>query len=874
MPDAGRPPRLFRFPWRSAERIADEIDDEVAFHFAMRERELQRDGLTAAQARAAARDKFGDVADMKRYCRALDARAERARRSRERMESIAQDLRYAVRQLRRSPAFSVTAVATLALGIGANVAIMSIVYRLLVAPLPFPDGERLVTVVRALGDGEMVVTPTPETLDALRERARSFEWVAAYSQKEVALGRSLETELLEGVSLEPELMARLAVPPALGRAFVAEEAVPNGPPVVMLGYALWRGRFGGARDVLGTTVPVDGVPHTIVGVTGRDFDVLSFGSWAGGQIWRPLAVAPDLLGITILGKLRPGVTLPRANEELAAIGAAIRAADEEHLILRAMPAKAETTDNTRRALLLLLGAVSVVLVIACANVANLLLVRAAARDREIAVRVALGAGRGRLVRQMLTESLLLALLGGAAGLFLAQSGLRALVAIRPDSLTDLATVRIDPLVFGWCLAISVACGALFGLAPAMVGAHRVDAALKGTRAASGTVASRRLRAVLVTAEVALSVALLVAAGLLVRSVRAMQAKDLGFEPAGLVSMRLTLPEGRYGSREARSAVFERILEGTGRIPGVGARTLASGVPPSTGVTFGALEVEGRATGDAPPGLIGFNMVRPDYFRMLGIAIDDGTIFGADTAGAVVINASMAAHLWPGERAVGRRFRIGDRGEFLSVVGVVADVRAPGRRTEAVELQMYRPFAGSWIQARFVIRPDRESSDLLGRVMQVVAEVDPSITVRDASTIESELAKGLAADRFNMRLLSGFAALALVLSTVGLYGVIAYGVAQRTRELGMRVALGAMRRDVLAMVVRQGLRLSLVGIVVGFAVAAAATRTMRSMLYEIEPLDPATYAGVGALILGISLVASWLPAWRAARIDPVAALRAE
>ena len=874
MPNEPRIKRIFRFPWRSAERIADEIDSEVEFHLAMRERELRESGLSAVQARAAAHEKFGDVADMKQYCRTLDTRTERARRTRERLASIGHDVRYALRQLRKAPAFTVTAIVTLALGIGANVAIMSVAFRMLVAPLPFPGGERLVSVVRSIGDGEMMVSPTAEIVEAVRGRGNSFEWVGAFQQEEIAVGRTTEAELMMGVRIEPVLMTELGLPPALGRPFLPDEAVPNGPPVAMLSYGLWKSRFGGARDILGSMMAIDGVPHTIVGVTARDFDVLNFGTWAGGEVWRPYTVDPDDAGLTMMAMLRAGVTMEQANRELTTIGGTFDSGTDTRFALKVMPAKSETTGNTRRALFVLMGAVSVVLLIACANVAGLLLVRAAARDREIAVRIALGAGRGRLVRQMLTESLLIALLGGAAALVVAHYGLQALVAARPESLSDLANVRLNPAVLGWCVLVSLVSGIAFGLAPTLIGSHRVDAALKGTRAASGTIRSRRARAVLVAGEVALSVSLLVAAGLLVRSVQSMHAQDLGFDPAGIVTMRIVLPEERYASREARAGAYRRILDELARVPGLEARTYATGVPPTAGVTFGAIQIEGRVSGDEPPGLVGINLVRSDYFRMLGMAVREGTVFGADTAGVVIISETMARKLWQGESAIGRRFRVGDRGDFLTVVGVVADTRAPGHRTAAHELQMYRPFSGSWTQARLILRPAGGDEHLLGRVMQVAAEIDPTIMIRDASTIESELSKGIAAERFNMRLLSGFAIMALVLSAIGLYGVIAYGVAQRTRELGMRIALGALQRDVLGMVVRQGMRLSVIGIVIGFAGAAAATRAMQSMLFEVSPLDPVTFAGVGLLIMGVSLLASWLPARRAAKVDPITALRAE
>jgi predicted permease len=875
MPEPRPPKRLFRFPWRSAERIADEIDSEVEFHLAMREHELRERGLSAAQARVAAHEKFGDVAGMKQYCRALDTRAEQARQTRERLASLAHDIRYAVRQLRRTPAFTLTVVLTLALGIGANIAIMSVVYRLLVAPLPFPDGDRLVTVVRVLGAGDMQVTPTPEVLRAVRERARTFEWAAAFESQEVAVGDPSDSQLLEAVRIEAALMPNLGLRPALGRTFLPEELVPNGPRVTVLGHALWKSRFGGDPAVLGQTLAVDGVPHTIVGVAARDFDVLAFGRWIGGGVWLPFVVDENTRGMTVMGKLRTGVTLAQANQELGALGADLeRGVGESPFTLQVMPAKSEPAADTRKALFLLIAAVTVVLLIACANVASLLLIRASARDREIAVRVALGAGRWRLVRQMLTESLLLAMLGGAAGLLVAHYGLQILLAVRPAALIDLASVRLEPVMLGWTIAVSLACGLAFGLAPIMVGAHRAEAALKGGRAASGTAGSRRTRAALVTVEVALSVTLLIGAGLLVQSVGSLQRQDLGFSASSLVSARITLPEGRYASAAARRLAFERLRDDLRRLPAVEAVTMATGLPIRGGARFGTLEAEGRAVTDEQPAIVSFVEADADYFRLTGIQLREGTTFGDDTAGVAIISDALARRLWPGQSAVGRRFRVGERGSYSTVVGVVNNVRAPGRTGGALELQMYVPFSGRFETAHAVMRTRTDDAPLLGPLMRIAGDLDPTITVRSVQPVEELLAAGIAAERFNMRLLSGFALMALVLSAIGLYGVIAYGVAQRTRELGMRIALGAMQRDVLAMVVRQGLRLSVIGVVLGFAAAAAATRAMESMLFEVSPLDPATFAGVGILIVGVSLLASWLPARRAARVDPIAALRAE
>jgi predicted permease len=875
--------RWIRLPWRTGLRVRRDIDDEFQFHLDMRVAELVARGVPPETARFEALRRFGDMSDAKEYCRTMDERSIHEARRRDWFAELGSDVRFALRQLRRSPAFTTLAVITLALGIGATTAIFSVVHRLLLDPIPYPDGDRIVNLNRSNLQGNLYVTPTPALVDAWRKGAHSLEAIATFGWKDVQVTGRDESEEMKAGTISDNLLGLLGIKPVLGRAVLPEDTRIGAPKVVVLGYGIWQRRYGGARDIIGTAMTIDGAPHTIVGVLPRDFTV-PFMDGGVRQLWLPLEDNPDAQGAQALAKVRRGSARDQVDRELTQVMAAAAVAHPEFKEWKALALRPQDYlgSGTRDTLLILLAAVGMVLLIACANVANLLLARASTRDREFAIRAALGAGRWRIVRQLLTESSLLALAGGALGLVVASRGLAIIVALRPERLAELDEVRMSSTVLLVSLALTMLTGVLFGLAPAMFAAGRdIGDTLKSAgRSAAGHRRARRFRSLLVIGEVMLSVLLLVGAGLLVRTMVEMQRADLGFEPGGLTSARIQLDAERYPKRDQRHLVYDQILPRVRAIPGVSEVTWAMGVPPRTGMTFGELQIEGRAFKENERvSALWSQFASPDYFRLTRLPIVAGRAFGRDSSGSdIIINESMARTYWdaPGA-AVGRRLRLSKEGPWSTVVGVVRDVTVPstGRRTGgSMRFQMYFPFQGDFESATLILRTNGTGPDLTRRISREAAAVDPSIRVREVSSVESQLAAELAGPRFNMSLLVVFAGLALALATVGLYGVVAYSVTQRTREMGIRLALGAGQPAVLRLVMSQGARLTMAGVVAGLLAAAALTRVMVSMLYGVSALDPLTFILVGVVLGLVAAVASYFPARRATRVDPVVALRAE
>ena len=874
--------RWVRLPWRSTSRVRRDIDDEFQFHLDMRVAELAAGGATRDAARAEAMRRFGDIRDAREYCRVMDERTIHEAQRRDWFAELGSDVRFALRQMRRSPAFTTLAVLTLALGIGATTAIFSVVHRLMLDPIPYPDGDRIVNLNRSNLQGNLYVTPTPALVDAWRKSARSLESIATFGWKDVVVAGPDEPEEMKAGTLSSSLLGVLGVKPVLGRGILPEDTKVGAPKVVVLGYGVWQRRFGGSSGALDKSLTIDGAPYTVVGVMPRDFRV-PFMDGGARQLWLPLEDNPDALGAQALAKVRPGVGRDRLNRELTAVMAALGTERPEFKEWKALALHPQDyLGRTRDTLLVLLAAVGMVLLIACANVANLLLARASARDREFAIRAALGAGRWRIVRQLLTESTLLAVAGGALGVLVASRGLALIIALRPEGLAELDEVRLSSTVLLVSFGLTMFTGVLFGLAPAMFAAARDigDTLKSATRPAAGHAGARRFRSVLVIAEVSLSVLLLVGAGLLVRTMVKMQHAEIGFEPDGIMSARIQLPETRYAKREQRRDVFDRILDRVHAVPGMADATWAIGVPPNTGITFGDLQIEGRTfKQNERVSTLWSQFATPEYFHLMRLPILAGRPFDRDTADQqVMVNETMATRYWgtaPG--AVGRRFRLDAKGPWSTVVGVVRDVTIPstGRKKGGVrDLQVYFPFATDFESATLLVHGSSAAPDLGRRLSREVRAIDATIRVRDVSSVESLLSRELAGPRFNMLLLVVFAGLALVLATVGLYGVIAYSVSQRTREMGIRLALGAGRPAVLRLVMSQGARLTIAGVVVGLLGAAAVTRWMASMLYGVNAFDPLTFGVVGLVLGLVAVVATYFPARRATRVDPVVALRAE
>jgi putative ABC transport system permease protein len=792
------------------------------------------------------------------------------------MDSFLSDLRYALRQLVKAPGFTAVAVVTLALGIGANTAMFSLVRGVLLRPLPYPQAERLVTAGLSLPD-----------FDDLRRAATVFDDTAVWASNLYVLGGEGAGEQVRGATVSDRFFSMLGTA-AVGRALSPADARDK---VVVLGHGLWTRRFGADRGLVGRTIRLSGESYTVVGVMGPEFQFPS------GQfdLWLPIdaamAAAPEqrqnrsLRIFRLLGRLAPGVTAAQAQGQVTAIAdrlAKEHPATNEGVGIALISIYDRLVGGVRAALLVLMGVVALVLLIASANVANLLLARARSREREIAIRTALGAGRGRLVRQLLTESVLLSAVGSVLGLILARWILDVLPTIAGADIPRLASVRIDLGVLAFTAAVAIATGLLFGLAPAWQAARSdaADGLRDGGRGSAGP-ASRRLRAGLTAAEVALSLVVLVGAGLLVQSLVRLLHVDAGFTAEGLLTANVGLFGPTPRTPAQRAAVAQEIVGRIARLPGVVAVGGGTGLPPLTAQRGTGFLAEGVTEAAAEARRAYFLAVTGDYFRALGTRVHEGRAFTeADAAGApevVILNRSLARRLYGEASALGRRVRLvnPDQGDgWRTVVGVVGDVRYSGL-DDPGEAAIYTPFAQTpFLWTYVMVRTSGPPMAMAGAIRQAVSAVDPTLEAAALKPMAAVVAEAVAQPRFNVMLLSAFAGLALLLAAVGIYGVISYSVVQRTKEIGIRMALGAGPGDVLRLVTGEGLRLAAMGVVVGLFAAAAAARLLTTLLFEVRPTDALTYAAAAGFLVTVALAASAVPAWRATRVAPVSALRAE
>lgn len=802
------------------------------------------------------------------------------------------DLRYCFRTLCGSPAFTTVAVVLLALGIGANTAIFSVVNAVLLRPLPYQDPERLVMVwenFRALGRPTNLVSPA-NFLDWQAQNG-VFEQMAAIQSLSLNLTGQGEPEELQAQMVSGNYFAVLGVQPALGRAFSLEEDQPAGPLVVVLSHRLWQRRFGADRGVIGRSVTLSGAPVTVIGVMGADSLVLPALGQAP-EAWQPIRLDParDYRAdagryLAAIARLRPGVSRPQAEADMDAIA---RRLARQHRDFNkgwgatVVPLQQQYVGEARPALLVLLGAVGLVLLIACANVANLLLARATLRRREMAVRAALGAGRWRLIRQLLLESVSLAALGGALGLLLGWWGARLLVALAPKAIPLLDQVRLDGPVLAFTMGISLLTGVIFGLAPSLAAspANLREELQEGSARAGAGGGSQLLRRALVVLEVALSVILLVGAGLLIRSFLRLQSVDPGFRAANLLTFRLLLPRRQYREPRQWASFFREAVERIGALPGVQSAGAINFLPFSGMVSGAYFVVEGRPApepADRPTAAV--TVVTPGYFRTMAVPLLRGRVFTprdtAESRGVLVINQTMAHLFFPAEDAVGKRLAVqmGNRvpGE---IVGVVGDVKHHGFDSP-VRPMIFYPFTQLPYQYMVVVvRAASDPRGLAGPVVGAIRSMDPNQAVAQVRPMEEVLSDSVSRARFIMLLLAIFAAVALALAVVGIYGVVSYLVTQRTREIGIRMALGATPRDVLRMVVGHGAILAVAGVAIGLAGSWASTRLMSRLLFGVSAYDPAICGGTAALLTAVSVVAAWIPARRAARVDPMVALRHE
>src|SRR5262245_61166894 len=808
------------------------------------------------------------------------------------MQTLLQDLRYGVRMLMKNPGFTLIAVITLALGIGANTALFSVVYTVLLRPLPFPEPERLVVLATTgVGANYRAGVAYPDYVD-WRARVQSFEDTACFLTTSFNLIGVEPPVSVPGRRVNWNFFPMLGVKPQLGRLFTESDDKAGAVPTALISYGLWQEKFGGDPAVIGKTIRLDGNPFELIGVLPPGFELLR-----RDDIFVPLGLwfAPDhnllkrsnQFPLYVLGRLKRGVTEQQARAELVAVAAQL--AREYPTTNSNRSATADgladlQVENVRPVLLLLLGAVVCVLLIACVNVANLMLVRAAGRERELAVRLALGAGRGRIVRQLLTESLLIATLGGAAGLLLGAWGISSLTALVPRDLLQLEQVRLDQTVLLFMLLVSVLTGLLFGLLPALHAARTdLNAALKeGRRSVAGS-AWERARKGLLVAEVGLALVLLIGAGLMLRTLHQLTRVNLGFNAENLLAVQFALP-GRVYNIERRLAFFQ---EGRARIealPGVRSAAFVMS-PPILGANWGSpflvADKPVPRPGELP--IAAFTPVSANYFATMGIQLLAGRAFSevemTDTPPVTVINEVLARNLWPGENPIGKRLRQGDaqsQAAWREVVGVVADVKLNGLVLEG-PLQVYLPLAQrNSSNVGLVVRTTGDPLAATAAIERTIHTLDKDLPVKSRS-MNQIMGNAIARERLTLTLLAGLALLALLLAGIGIYGVISYAVEQRTHEIGIRVALGAQTSNVLRLIIRQGMALAGVGVVLGAAVALALARLMTSfsaLLYGVKPTDPATFMLIALLLLTVALVACWLPAWRASKVDPLVALRHE
>ncbi len=805
------------------------------------------------------------------------------------MQTLWQDLRYGVRMLWKQPGITLIAALTLALGIGANTAIFSIVNGVLLKPLPYREPERLVHIYRMQPPVSRSPVSRPAWFDFAGQQQVFSEFAAHYGETFNLTGVD-EAERINGRRVTGNFFALFGLRPALGRFLSAEDDRPGSPRVAVISHGLWQRRFGGEAGIIGSAIKLTGETHTVVGVSPPGFNFPR-----RVEIWTPARLAESQQGqdnkyLMLVGRLKDGVTQTKAEAQMNQIAAALARQDPDsygQLTFLLSPLLDEQVRGIRRALWVLLAAVGCVLLIACANVANLLLARAATRQKEFAVRTALGAGRVRLVRQLLTESLLLALVGGALGALLAFWGLDALLALAPAYLPRVAEARIDRAALGFTLLLSLLTGLLFGLAPAWQSARaNVNEVLKA--GGHGSPSRSFTQRILVVAEVALSLVLLIGAGLLITSIRRLVAVSPGFDPQNLLTAEISLPRlpkmpgekpeaHRARSEQADANLLNAILQKLSSLPGVQAVGTINDLPVTGQLTTSVDFIIAGKVMPNPLPVADRKWVSPDYFRAIGLALVRGRVFAerdtVDTPTVVLINETLATQFFAGEDPVGKQLIL-QNGQPKEIVGVVKDARQWGLDKPPSPEIYFSTFQQPGPLTTLVIGANADPASFGGAVRRAVREVSPDVPVTAMRTMTEVIADSLAQARFNTILMSVFAGVALLLAVVGIYGVMSYAVSQSTREIGIRLALGAQGRDVLRFVVRQGLALIGAGMTVGILAAFALTRLMATLLYGVSATDPLIFLSVALLLALVALLACWLPARRATKVDPMVALRVE
>jgi predicted permease len=865
-------------------KLEQELDEEVRFHLERVCEENIARGMTPEEARYAALRSFGGVERVKEEGR--DVRGIRL------LEEVWQDLRHGARILLKKPGFTLIAVMTLALGIGANTAIFSVVNAVLLESLPYRSPEELV-LLRHIYETTGVKSESVSNADFQDWRARNhvFADMAIFRGDGFALAVGNDLEEIRGATVSANFFQLLGLNPIRGRTFLPAEETPGSDKVAMLSYALWRRVFGADEKLIGRQIKLGDQLFTVIGILPPEFK-FPF-RLEKVEIWTTNSILPaGMMGrgarnFKAIARLKPGVSRSVAQTEMAEI---VRRLEQENpamnrnLSVSVVSAHGELTKDVGLALWLMFGAVALVLLIACTNVANLLLARALSRHKEMAVRAALGASSRRIVRQLMSESLLLSLAGGAVGLLLAAWGIPFLLALSPQHLPRINAIDLNWRALGFTLLVSILTIALFGLAPALKVANPdlVESLKEGGKTSTASVGRNRLRAALVVGEIAVAIVLLVGAGLLINSFIRLNRVELGFNPENVLSASLDFSPLKYPTGNERIAFVEQAKERIRNLPGVRSVSFTSSLPFIGGV-YSSFGIKGQPEDAHNNDLVPVSTITPDYFEAMGIPLLRGRPFAdADdksSAGAAIINEVFARRFFPNENPMGRGVilnvnRDKDSPREFEVVGVVGDARSMALDGEPAPA-IYLPYRQApWTFGQLAIRTERNAISLANAVRQQIRDLDPDQTVPNSDTLENLISRSIAPQRFNLVLLGVFAAIGLLLTLVGVYGVMSYHVAENTREIGIRIALGAQRRDVLKLVVGQGLALALTGVVVGLAGALGLTRLMNSLLFGVTPTDPLTFGIVASSFGIVALLACYLPARRAASVDPMIALRSE
>ncbi len=801
------------------------------------------------------------------------------------MRTLLSDLRLAVRLFKRTPGFTVSVIVVIALGVGANAAIFTAIDQTIVRPLPYADPDRLVRIwedFSAFGAPKQRVSPA--TFRDWKTRSRAFADLAAYGGAVRNLAGDGPPEEVLGAHVTANFFDLLGAKPLLGRGFTAAEERSDSRTVV-LSYSLWQARYRGRRDIVGSTIRMDGEPHDVVGIMPAGFDYPSRST----RFWEPFALAPDVLAsrnshfLNVVARLAPHVEVAQAQDDMLRVAAELARAfpaSNARVSATVVPLADEMVGDVRRALWILAASAACVLLIACANIANLTLARAARRRHEVGVRVALGASPGRIAAAAMVESAMLATAGAALGLVLASWSLALLQRMVPTALAGFVRLHLDGRVLAFTAAVAALATVLFGFAPALQMSRLPARVVRG----SAIDRMRRVRSALVVAEIAIALVLAVGAGLLIQTLARLRAVDPGFRSDGILTASVTIPLPKYPGAAQRHVFYSELLRGVAAIPGVTDAGVTSDLPYTSRGNTMSLRIEGRPAPDGVGQDALFRLISAGYLPTIGARLLDGRFIDVrDGAGAqpvVVVNETLARQYWPAERAVGHRIDTGTGGgepRWMTIVGVVADIRERGLDF-SMKPAVYVPFAQTeitfFLPSELAVRTVRAPTAIVREVQAAVWSIDPEQPVSDVRTMDDIVDGELAGRTEVLQLLGALAALALVLAGFGVYAVLSFVVSQQTRDIGVRMAIGASRRDIVRAVLGQTARLTAAGVVVGAAVGAAATRLLRSLLFEVTPLDPATFAAVSALLAAISLAAAYVPTRRAATIDPLIALKAE